>query len=386
MAEMKDKETLRKAIAYFIDNSYDAVDYEALAALDRMAEREKRLESVIRWALGEKDTFPVRPEDAGLFWWRSELRLRSGLFPEDETGGQAVEQSSTKEGGDANCAKHTAASDNTTGASTVTESAKPDSLTSSAAPVVETAGVDRTPDWVCPNCKWTNYGIREICRNCRFDSAQVSEGAYFGPKPTVDPVQDAGAATLSEICVNCGSNAWLSDRSCEVCGGSVSSRESGAATPADEDSLARAMEREHDQENWGQAVNQRSTAPQVFRNELESPADWAEEYLSHRTTCPNCANPPHEGDCERKAGAATPADWKDRCRNCGSNAWIGSECASCGVWESSRETSADNSSGGQIHVPQMSSPNQNEVTVEPNATERIAAALERIATALEGKC
>ena len=140
--------TDKEIVARYIENELSAARFdwsnrrrdasvEALAALDRMAEREKRLESVIRWALGEKDTFPVRPEDAGLFWWRSELRLRSGLFPEDETGGQAVEQSSTKEGGDANCAKHTAASDNTTGASTVTESAKPDSLTSDAAPVFE---------------------------------------------------------------------------------------------------------------------------------------------------------------------------------------------------------------------------------------------------------
>ena len=246
MAEMKDKETLRKAIAYFIDNSYDAVDYEALAALDRMAEREKRLESVIRWALGEKGTFPVRPEGAGLYWWRSELRLLSGLFPEDETGPVAQ------------------------GLAGDTSEAVKECLTTEP-PVVETAGA-ATPN---PH--------RVKCWKCKM-------------------------ATRSD-----------SDH-CQYCGA------------------------------WMMEID------------------------------------PTTGETKEPAGAATPADWKDRCRNCGSNAWIGSECASCGVWESSRETSADNSSGGQIHVPQMSSPNQNEVTVEPNATERIAAALERIATALEGKC
>ena len=42
---------------------------------------------------------------------------------------------------------------------------------------------DCGPDWICPHCQWVNYAIRDICRNCGFDSGQVSEGAYFGPKP-----------------------------------------------------------------------------------------------------------------------------------------------------------------------------------------------------------
>ena len=53
---------------------------------------------------------------------------------------------------------------------------------------------------------------------------------------TTEPpvVETAGAATPAEgCCWICGSNAWLSDRSCAVCGGSVSSRESGTATLAD---------------------------------------------------------------------------------------------------------------------------------------------------------
>lgn len=41
--------------------------------------RIEKLESVIRWALGEEGDFPNRPEGAGLYWWRDELRKRAGL-------------------------------------------------------------------------------------------------------------------------------------------------------------------------------------------------------------------------------------------------------------------------------------------------------------------
>lgn len=26
------------------------------------------------------------------------------------------------------------------------------------------------PDWDCPNCQCANFAVREICRNCGFDS------------------------------------------------------------------------------------------------------------------------------------------------------------------------------------------------------------------------
>jgi hypothetical protein len=35
------------------------------------------------------------------------------------------------------------------------------------------------PDWVCPQCHFTNLAIRECCRNCGFNSAIVSGDAYF---------------------------------------------------------------------------------------------------------------------------------------------------------------------------------------------------------------
>lgn len=39
-----------------------------------------RLAAAIRWALGETDEFPLRQPGQGAFWWRTELRRRSGLI------------------------------------------------------------------------------------------------------------------------------------------------------------------------------------------------------------------------------------------------------------------------------------------------------------------
>jgi len=41
----------------------------------------------------------------------------------------------------------------------------------------------KEPDWACPCCRARNFAIREVCRICGFDSAQVSGDSYFGPTP-----------------------------------------------------------------------------------------------------------------------------------------------------------------------------------------------------------
>lgn len=55
-----------------------------LMAQDR---RIARYERAIRWACGEVGSFPVRPEGKGAYYWRTELRERSGLayIPPKET-------------------------------------------------------------------------------------------------------------------------------------------------------------------------------------------------------------------------------------------------------------------------------------------------------------
>jgi hypothetical protein len=43
------------------------------------AEECSQLKDAIRWALGETNDFPPREPGQGAFWWRTELRRRSGL-------------------------------------------------------------------------------------------------------------------------------------------------------------------------------------------------------------------------------------------------------------------------------------------------------------------
>lgn len=49
--------------------------------LAAVRERVAVLDAAVHWALGERDTFPLRPEGSGAYWWRSELRQRAGLAP-----------------------------------------------------------------------------------------------------------------------------------------------------------------------------------------------------------------------------------------------------------------------------------------------------------------
>lgn len=51
-------------------NVYDAEAHRKVA----------ELEAAVRWALGEGDEdFPFRQSGQGVYWWRTELRRRSGL-------------------------------------------------------------------------------------------------------------------------------------------------------------------------------------------------------------------------------------------------------------------------------------------------------------------
>lgn len=43
----------------------------------KLERRMKKLESAIRWALGEKGDFPQRQDGQGAYWWRTELRRRA---------------------------------------------------------------------------------------------------------------------------------------------------------------------------------------------------------------------------------------------------------------------------------------------------------------------
>ena len=45
---------------------------------DSLREVEK-LRTAVLWALGQNGSFATRPDGAGAYWWREELRKRAGL-------------------------------------------------------------------------------------------------------------------------------------------------------------------------------------------------------------------------------------------------------------------------------------------------------------------
>jgi len=68
--------------------SYDTIRAELSAARETIA----RLESAIEWALGYTD-FAPRAEGQGAYWWRKELRDRSGFtFQQDKGRGKMFSQ------------------------------------------------------------------------------------------------------------------------------------------------------------------------------------------------------------------------------------------------------------------------------------------------------
>lgn len=48
-----------------------------------------------------------------------------------------------------------------------------------------------TPDWTCPNCRFVNMAIRELCRNCGYDS-NAGEFPYYDPMPPYSGMEHCG--------------------------------------------------------------------------------------------------------------------------------------------------------------------------------------------------
>jgi hypothetical protein len=44
----------------------------------------RRLRLAVRWALGEHGDFAQRQPGQGYYWWRTELRRRAGMSPNDQ--------------------------------------------------------------------------------------------------------------------------------------------------------------------------------------------------------------------------------------------------------------------------------------------------------------
>ncbi len=65
--------TLAQLAAIFEDRAL-----KAEAALESLKVENERLKAAIAWALGEKGSFPIRQENQGAYYWRTQLRRLAG--------------------------------------------------------------------------------------------------------------------------------------------------------------------------------------------------------------------------------------------------------------------------------------------------------------------
>jgi hypothetical protein len=74
--------SVRRSLDYSAENGcrWAAGEYKVVPVeLPEPAPRRARLLAAVRWALGEAGSFRARPDGAGPYWWRGELRRRAGL-------------------------------------------------------------------------------------------------------------------------------------------------------------------------------------------------------------------------------------------------------------------------------------------------------------------
>lgn len=66
-----------------LDSNLNGREKWLVAQVDDLLRDFEAAEAAIRWALGEEGDFAFRPEGAGAYWWRTELRQRASLFPQE---------------------------------------------------------------------------------------------------------------------------------------------------------------------------------------------------------------------------------------------------------------------------------------------------------------
>ncbi len=65
-------------------HKYSGSRSDTLANVKSAVRELRRLQMAVRWALGEVGDFPMRQNGQGAYWWRTELRRRAGLSPNDK--------------------------------------------------------------------------------------------------------------------------------------------------------------------------------------------------------------------------------------------------------------------------------------------------------------
>lgn len=71
-------------IAASPDQQYGGFHIHAVITARNALKEIRRLRRAVKWALGENGDFPIRQDGQGAYWWRTELRRRAGMSPNDQ--------------------------------------------------------------------------------------------------------------------------------------------------------------------------------------------------------------------------------------------------------------------------------------------------------------
>lgn len=79
--------SVTRELQYIADSpeqKYGGFHIHAVTTAKEALREIRRLRRAVRWALGENGDFAQRPDGAGAYWWRTELRRRAGMSPNEK--------------------------------------------------------------------------------------------------------------------------------------------------------------------------------------------------------------------------------------------------------------------------------------------------------------
>jgi hypothetical protein len=79
--------SVTRELQYIADSperKYGGFHIHAVTTAKSALQEIRRLRRAVKWALGENGDFEQRPEGAGAYWWRTELRRRAGMSPNEK--------------------------------------------------------------------------------------------------------------------------------------------------------------------------------------------------------------------------------------------------------------------------------------------------------------
>ena len=78
---------MTRELQYIADSpeqQYGGFHIHAVTTAKNALKEIRQLRRAVKWALGESGDFGPRPEGVGAYWWRTELRRRAGMSPNEK--------------------------------------------------------------------------------------------------------------------------------------------------------------------------------------------------------------------------------------------------------------------------------------------------------------